>query len=164
MNAPNGQKTYTEQKIERGQDINCTWALMGHLVRPEDSSDRIDELFHAYLPVVQRINKAAREREEDNAARKSHLTTIINRVKQRSGVTATGNEDYLYEQAVINLMEYLDNTSDMDASEEELLAALSLYELHRKNVTGKCAPSHQARLKHADAIHKHWSIIVEESR
>jgi hypothetical protein len=163
MNAPNGQKTYTEQRIEMGQDINCTWALMGQLIKPTDSSNRIEEIFYAYLPVVQRINSAARQKEPDGA-RKSHLTTIINRVKHRAKVAAIGDKDYLYEQAVINLMEYLDNIPDTDASTEEVLDALQLYSQHRKNVTGECAPSHQERLKHADTIHKSWSALVGATR
>lgn len=56
MNAPNGGKTFLDQKIERGQDINNTWTMVASLITRPGHEDSEEELFAACFPVVQRIS------------------------------------------------------------------------------------------------------------
>ena len=76
----------------------------------------------------------------------SHLSTIISRVKRRVEI-----EDYdsLFEQAVINLMEYLE--SWYDVTDKERTEAIELYDKMRPKCSGKGMSSHK-RLKYADEI------------
>lgn len=79
----------------------------------------------------------------------SHLSTIIERVKRRAEFQDR-EPDPMFEQAVINLMEYLDAWDDYTA--EELNEALVLYDKYRPICTGKQMPSHVKRLEEADEI------------
>ena len=76
----------------------------------------------------------------------SHLSTLIRRVKS--------GEDHgygpVFEQAVINLMEYIILWDDHTKSEK--FEAIQLYDLHRGKLTGKTMPSHLNRLVKTDEI------------
>lgn len=81
--------------------------------------------------------------------KKSHLSTIIQRVKGRL-TFQNREEDAIFEQAVINLMEYLGAWND--ATKEEISKAIELYDKYRPELTGRGMPSHKARLKEADKL------------
>lgn len=72
----------------------------------------------------------------------SHLSTIISRVENRDSA------DSLFEQAVINLMEYIKAWTDY--SPEEKQKAIELFDKNRISINGSKLPSHPARLKEAD--------------
>ena len=79
----------------------------------------------------------------------SHLSAVISRVKTRAGFE-NPQEDALFEQAVINLMEYLESWTD--ATETEKKDAIQLYDKFRPLIKGKGMPSHKDRLDNADLI------------
>lgn len=81
----------------------------------------------------------------------SHLSTIISRVKGKEHYSEQDlKEDILFEQAIINLMEYLKSWKDYTA--EEKAEAIRLYDKHRNTISGNRMPSHRQRLKEADVI------------
>ena len=80
----------------------------------------------------------------------SHLSTLISRVKHH-GVKEYFKSDPIFEQAVINLMEYLEGYPEEITSEEKA-EALELYDKHRDDIAGKLMPSHKKRLSQADEI------------
>lgn len=76
----------------------------------------------------------------------SHLSTIISRVKH-------GSDDLnspIFEQAVINLMEYMGENGDY--SPDEKREAVELYDKYRPLIKGAGMPSHKKRLHEADMI------------
>ena len=79
----------------------------------------------------------------------SHLSNVIHRVKSRSKFS-NPQQDGLFEQAIINLMEYLDTWTD--ATETEKKEAIQLYDQFRPLINGKGMPSHKDRLDNADLI------------
>jgi hypothetical protein len=81
----------------------------------------------------------------------SHLSTIIYRVKrciEQLGPQAV--KEPLFEQAVINLMEYLEAWTDAEPEERE--EAMTLYDEWRPKLYGRGMPSHRQRLREADVI------------
>lgn len=82
---------------------------------------------------------------------RSHLTTLIDRVKRRA-THQNYARDPLFEQEVINLMEYQQTWSDYN--EDEKAEATILYDKYRPELTGKAMPSHKERLATADAIRR----------
>jgi len=84
----------------------------------------------------------------------SHLSTIISRVRHKVRVYNNNleevSQDSIFEQAVINLMEYLKAWKDMSAL--EINEAKGLYDLYRPYLNDKGMPSHAQRLKEADTI------------
>lgn len=91
----------------------------------------------------------------------SHLSTLIHRVKGREEIKDYGS---LYEQAVINLMEYADDGDDI--TPEELAEAKELYDTHRPRLTGTKTKSHKERIKDADRVRKEFEEVksLEEIR
>ncbi len=86
----------------------------------------------------------------------SHLSTIIERVNHREQVYKDDKkglyEDSLFEQSVINLMEY--NEAWQDQTPHEVITAMKLYDKHRPMLKGKGMSSHAQRLIEADKIRK----------
>jgi hypothetical protein len=86
----------------------------------------------------------------------SHLSTIIERVKRRLEVYDKSDDpqavysDPLFEQSVINLMEY--NAAWQDQTPQEAEESVRLYDKHRQFLKGKEMPSHEQRLERADII------------
>lgn len=84
----------------------------------------------------------------------SHLSTIIGRIRNKEmAYEQEPNEllnDTLFEQAIINLMEYMEYAKDVTAEEREL--AVILYDKYRPLLKGKGMPSHKQRLKDADKV------------
>lgn len=63
MTAPNGMKTYQQQtteRIERGQDINNTWALVAAYKIPVVDEVEMQRRFDELFPIVQAISARAR--------------------------------------------------------------------------------------------------------
>ena len=54
-------KTYTEQRIELGQDINNTWTLIAAMVASNPKVTVTDDLFNCWFPIVRSINTSIRE-------------------------------------------------------------------------------------------------------
>jgi len=77
----------------------------------------------------------------------SHLSTIINRVNHRVILQDYGS---LFEQAVINLMEYIEAWTD--ATYGEIEEAKRLFDLHEGKVKANFPVSHKQRIAHAREI------------
>jgi len=58
-------KSYTEGRIELGQDINNAWSLVRtHTANNLLSPSAIEKMFREYFVIVRRLSNEAREEEE----------------------------------------------------------------------------------------------------
>ena len=83
----------------------------------------------------------------------SHLSTVISRVRHKIriyGNATDAAQDSIFEQAVLNLMEYIKEWRDMSAL--EINEAKGLYDLYSPYLSGKGMPNHAQRLKEANII------------
>ena len=77
----------------------------------------------------------------------SHLSTIIHRVKRR---VEDNDLNAMFEQAIINLMEYIKAWDDYEDKEKK--EAIELYDKYRFEASFDKMPSHKQRIKEADKI------------
>lgn len=62
-------KTYTDKRIELGQDINNTWAIIAAAVHRPGERAPISMLFDTFYPIVQKKSREAREEADKENAR-----------------------------------------------------------------------------------------------